>query len=255
MNSFVCVLCCPCPVRSARALDLGGAPGGWTSFLAAQGCSLVVSVDPGELHINITPHIVHIQKKAEHAISDLTRLAPFHCLTCDMNAYSLHSIRLCLTVLPLLTPHAPLVLTIKELQAGHSKKLQANAIELLSVGWVGLHARFLMSNGRERTVVGWRRERCEGEEAEVAEVLRRIEVLEAENEAMVREKHEKRKSGGLSIGGKLGKKALRKAMRGAVVGMERDGADAVRESHEEETTRMTTFADTCERVLVADLRE
>ena len=211
---------------SARAIDLGGAPGGWTSFLAAQGCSLVVSVDPGELHITITPSIVHLQKKAEHAIADLTRLAPFHCLTCDMNAYSLDSIRLCLTLLPLLAPHAPLVLTIKELQSGHSKKLQANAIELLSVGWTGLHARFLMSNGRERTVVGWRRERSEGEEAEVAEVLRRIELLVAENHAMVREKQERRKGKGLSVGGKLGKRALRRALRGTVASGTDRGGDA-----------------------------
>ena len=225
IRSFGLSLCTISPVHSARAIDLGGAPGGWTSFLAAQGCSLVASVDPGELHIHIAPNIVHIQKKAEHSLADLSHLGPFHCLTCDMNAYSLHSIRLCLSLLPLLAPHAPLVLTVKELQSGHSKKLQANAIDLLSVGWHTLHARFLMSNGRERTVMGWRRERRDGEEAAVAEVLGRIEVLVAENEAAVREKHEKRKGRGLSVGGKLGKKALRKAMRGAVAESNRDGED------------------------------
>ena len=220
----------------ARAIDLGGAPGGWTSFLAAQGCSLVASVDPGELHISITPNIVHLQKKAELAVAELSSMAPFHCLVCDMNTYSLQSIRLCLTLLPLLTPRAPLVLTVKELQSGHGKKLQAGAMELLAVGWEGLHARFLMSNGRERTVVGWRRERRAGEEAEVAEVLARIERLVAENDARVKEKFDKRKDRGLNVGGKLGKKALRKAIRGGGDGTTRNADRATEHSSTEQGT-------------------
>ena len=237
-----CVVCCL--AYSIRAIDLGGAPGGWTSFLAAQGCSLVASVDPGELYISITPSIVHIQKKAELALADLTPLAPFHLLTCDMNAYSLLSIRLCLTLLPLLTAGAPLVLTIKELQAGHSKKLQANAIDLLSVGYDGLHARFLMSNGRERTVVGRRRAVVEGEAERVGEVLARIEKLVVENDAEVKEKHEKRKERGLSAGGKLGKRALRDAMRGAGP---RTGQDA--------NTDVGAHLDLSDSVFAADVGE
>lgn len=82
-----------------------------------------------------------------------------------------------------------------------------------------------MSNGRERTVVGRRREVVEGEAERVGEVLARIERLVVENDAEVKAKHEKRKERGLSVGGRLGKKALRKAMRGAVPGTSRD-ADA-----------------------------
>jgi hypothetical protein len=49
-------------------LDVGSAPGGWTFFLAEQGCD-VVSVDPGKLHPDATQldAVTHLQMKVEDA--------------------------------------------------------------------------------------------------------------------------------------------------------------------------------------------
>ncbi|CAM9369314.1 unnamed protein product [Choristocarpus tenellus] len=54
------------------AVDIGSAPGGWTSFLAAR-CRQVLSVDPAEMDPTVValPNVVHIKKKIELSHEDL----------------------------------------------------------------------------------------------------------------------------------------------------------------------------------------
>ncbi|CAN0568477.1 unnamed protein product, partial [Ectocarpus sp. 12 AP-2014] len=49
-------------------IDIGAAPGGWTSFLASK-CRRVLSVDPAELDpaVLALPNVVHVQKPIEAA--------------------------------------------------------------------------------------------------------------------------------------------------------------------------------------------
>ena len=168
---------------TTRAVDLGSAPGGWTSYLAAAGCERVVSIDPGELLIPPSPAVVHVQKRVQDSGGELAEHGPYSLCVCDMNCYSLQAIHAVLSLLPHLLPHAPLVLTIKELQAGQSKRLQAGAMDLLDCAFEGMRTHFLLANGKERTLVGWRRTWREGEGEEVRRVMERLEEemrLEAE---------------------------------------------------------------------------
>ncbi|CAM9236213.1 unnamed protein product [Ectocarpus sp. 6 AP-2014] len=65
------------------AIDIGAAPGGWTSFLASK-CRRVLSVDPAELDpaVLALPNVVHVQKLIEAAKGTLLDLlaedAPAH---------------------------------------------------------------------------------------------------------------------------------------------------------------------------------
>ncbi|CAM9301998.1 unnamed protein product, partial [Ectocarpus sp. 13 AM-2016] len=57
------------------AIDIGAAPGGWTSFLASK-CRRVLSVDPAELDAAVLalPNVVHVQKPIEAAKGTLLHL-------------------------------------------------------------------------------------------------------------------------------------------------------------------------------------
>ena len=199
--------------QQQRAVDIGSAPGGWTSFLANAGCDRVLSVDPGELLTAAHPRVVHVRKRIEECDAELRQHGPFHLVTCDMNCYSFVAVRCLLSLLPHLLPGAGLVLTVKELQAGSARRLQADAMELLAVGFHSLRTHFLLSNGRERTVVGVRRDRQrEEEQREVAALLQRIELMERQQEEAVKVKVERRRSG-LTAGGKLGRRHDRNVRR------------------------------------------
>ena len=191
-------------------MDIGSSPGGWTSYLASAGCELVLSIDPGDLLIPLVPPIVHIQKKVEDSTAELSLHAPYNLCVCDMNGYSLASVHCILSLLPHLTAGAPVILTVKEMQAGHSKRLQAGAMDLLRCGFEGLRCHFLLANGRERTLVGWRKERTEGEAAEVQAVLQRVEQeMKVELESIKAKSLRVTEAGQHFKMGKYGKKFLR----------------------------------------------
>ena len=64
------------PSRSIRGqIDMGSAPGGWTSFLSAR-CKRVLSVDPAELDPEVLalPNVVHVQQTIQAARSRLLYL-------------------------------------------------------------------------------------------------------------------------------------------------------------------------------------
>ncbi|CAB1104197.1 unnamed protein product [Ectocarpus sp. CCAP 1310/34] len=71
---------CPC---ARTQIDIGAAPGGWTSFLASK-CRRVLSVDPAELDpaVLALPNVVHVQQLIEAAEGTLHELlaedAPTH---------------------------------------------------------------------------------------------------------------------------------------------------------------------------------
>ena len=197
-----------------RAIDLGASPGGWTSFLVSAGCSLVVAVDPGELLITPSPCVIHVQRKAQDSLAELLAHGPYQLLCCDMNAYSLLSVHSVLSLCSLLSPRAALVLTVKELQSGQSKRLQAGAMELLACAFDGLRSHFLLANGRERTVVGWRRERWEGDEAEVKAVMDGLEEELRREADFIKAKALRLQERGQHA--KLGKKFARNEQRNAL---------------------------------------
>eukprot|EP01137_Pigoraptor_chileana_P030752 Opistho-2@17673 len=76
------------PAPTWRFLDVGAAPGSWTSVLKTlvpEG--IVVAVDPAELNDDClsASNVVHLRKKVEDCEAELRRYAPFDAVTCDAN--------------------------------------------------------------------------------------------------------------------------------------------------------------------------
>jgi hypothetical protein len=97
-----------------------------------------------------------------------------------------------------------------------------------------LKCHFLLANGKERTLVGWRREKREGEEAEVSEALRRLE-----EEIRLEADFVQRKSEWIAATGsrqKLGKEWRRSQLKAAMESAAADGASQATTSEDAEDT-------------------
>mmetsp|Transcript_7423 Transcript_7423/g.24700 ORF Transcript_7423/g.24700 Transcript_7423/m.24700 type:complete len:618 (+) Transcript_7423:26-1879(+) len=104
---------------SARALDVGASPGGWTSYLAEAGIGSVVAIDPGALEPRVLalPAVEHLRTRFEEALPRLLERSrtsgPYDLYCCDMNAPPAVATDLLLQALPLLRAGAVVVLTFK----------------------------------------------------------------------------------------------------------------------------------------------
>ncbi|EQD44711.1 THUMP domain-containing protein [mine drainage metagenome] len=68
---------------SARVLDIGAAPGGWSQFLSER-VALCVSVDPAKMEIS-KGNIKHIEKTFQEGIEEIRSYAPYDMIVCDAN--------------------------------------------------------------------------------------------------------------------------------------------------------------------------
>jgi len=146
---------------STVAIDVGAAPGGWTSFLADAGCSHVIAVDPGKLELGSAPNpaIEHLQMKLQDALPLLLPRAssPADLYCCDMNAAPPLVVDLFLQAVPLLRAGARVVLTFKNVypkkhawQQAHDLAISRLAEHLTDLSSVQLFA----NTSRESTVLG-----------------------------------------------------------------------------------------------------
>ena len=161
-----------------RALDVGASPGGWTRHLALSlRAARVVALDPAELDADVSalPNVSHLRLLShapgalEAARAALLRAGvggpgaeaaaearPATLLTCDANDTPAKAARCILPLLPLLSPGALVVLTLKLRYPGRDKDFATRAAmdELGPRGLELVDSRWLMANTMcERTLV------------------------------------------------------------------------------------------------------
>ncbi|MCU6708191.1 SAM-dependent methyltransferase [Paenibacillus sp. J5C_2022] len=133
-----------------HALDIGAAPGGWTSLLLERGLQ-VTAVDPAELHHSLRNHpdLVHLKRNA----ADVS-LAPrtFDLLVCDMSWSPILMTKLILDLKDALAPYATAVITVKLM---HRKPMGTirEVKERLGTAFEVLRAKQLFHNRDEITLV------------------------------------------------------------------------------------------------------
>ncbi|WP_020616304.1 SAM-dependent methyltransferase [Paenibacillus daejeonensis] len=102
-----------------NAVDIGAAPGGWTSLLLERGLA-VTAIDPAELHPSLHgyPRLTYLKKNASEA-----KLIPgsYDLLVCDMSWSPMQMCRLVLDLQAALAPGATAIITVKLM---HRKPLQ-----------------------------------------------------------------------------------------------------------------------------------
>lgn len=108
-----------------EALDIGAAPGGWTSFLLERGLK-VTAVDPAKLHPDVmaSPRLTHVRKNA-NAVK--FRDHQFDLLVCDMSWSPKLTAKMVTELLYALVPGGTAVVTVKLL----SKKPMALIQEVI----------------------------------------------------------------------------------------------------------------------------
>jgi 23S rRNA (cytidine2498-2'-O)-methyltransferase len=135
--------------RHERALDIGAAPGGWTSLLLERGLD-VTAVDPADLHPSLVghPRVTWLKRNA----GDVS-FAPgtFDLLVCDMSWDPATMAKLVLRLAPSLKAGAEAIVTVKLL---HRKPMRTirNITEQLEQVFDVLRAKQLFHNRDEITL-------------------------------------------------------------------------------------------------------
>jgi 23S rRNA (cytidine2498-2'-O)-methyltransferase len=134
-----------------RALDLGAAPGGWSTVLADAGCT-VVAVDKGELDQQVAarPEVQHLRVSAQEAREQ--DLGEFDIIVNDMNLDPPQSAGIMCDFAPLLRPGGVAVMTIKYVTSAR-RRHDAEARERLSQCYQDIEIRHLPHNRLEATAV------------------------------------------------------------------------------------------------------
>ena len=162
--------------RAIRALDVGASPGGWTRHLALSlRASRVVALDPADLDEDVAslPNVTHLRTlslspgvlaAATAALGEGEEgeeggeKGAATLLTCDANEPPAVAARCILPLLPLLSPGALVVLTLKLRYPGRDKdfatKAAVEALEKAGADLELVSSRWLMANTMyERTLV------------------------------------------------------------------------------------------------------
>lgn len=132
-----------------QALDIGAAPGGWTSLLLERGLR-VTAVDPGELHPSLNGHYALTYHKRN--ASDVKLPAEtYDLLVCDMSWSPMQMSRLVLDLQQSMAREATAIITIKLM---HRKPLQTirDVSERLSSAFTIERAKQLFHNRDEITL-------------------------------------------------------------------------------------------------------
>jgi len=133
----------------SNALDIGAAPGGWTSLLLERGLQ-VTAIDPASLDERIVKHpsLIHLKKNASEV-----KLAKssFDLLVCDMSWSPLQMSKLVNDLQYALKPYATGIITVKLM---HKKGMQSikDVKEKLSTSFHILQAKQLFHNREEITL-------------------------------------------------------------------------------------------------------
>jgi 23S rRNA (cytidine2498-2'-O)-methyltransferase len=140
-------------LSGGKALDLGGAPGGWSRILSGSGFT-VVTVDPAELDERLKDviNITHVKATAQQYLSKISNSdIAFDFLANDMKMESSLSARLVSQFLPYLKPDAYVILTLKLLPGKYLKQIY-NAQRILESRFEIIGIRQLFHNRNEVTV-------------------------------------------------------------------------------------------------------
>ena len=142
-----------------QALDLGAAPGGFTSFLLERGL-YVTAVDTGLLDSSLLAHprLSYIQANARNI---KPREASFDLITCDISRDALRTADMILNLAPCLRPTGKLLLTVK-FMGREPLPLIRQCLKRLSQEFVFVRGRHLWHN-REEVTLYLAREGREGE--------------------------------------------------------------------------------------------
>ncbi|MCR2802880.1 SAM-dependent methyltransferase [Paenibacillus soyae] len=131
------------------ALDIGAAPGGWTSLLLERGLR-VTAIDPADMHPSLLSHplLTHLKKNASEA---KLQAGSFDLLVCDMSWSPMLMSRLVLDLKDSLKEDAEAIVTVKLM---HRKPLQTirEVKERLSTGFTVIKAKQLFHNREEITL-------------------------------------------------------------------------------------------------------
>jgi 23S rRNA (cytidine2498-2'-O)-methyltransferase len=134
----------------SQALDIGAAPGGWTSFLLDRGLH-VTAIDPARLHesLMVHPRLTYYSKKIaemkfENHIFDL--------IVCDMSFSPKHTVNDLITVIHTLKKGGRLLMTVKLM---HKKPFQTirNVVQSLEAQLQMIKAKQLFHNREEFTIL------------------------------------------------------------------------------------------------------
>lgn len=153
------------------AMDIGAAPGSWTLSLVQRGAR-TFSIDPGPLSIE-HPLITHLPYLGESPIcistvtETIQKLAPkrgtqfgaLDIVVCDINARIQEAVQIILKSVVhsnLLRPGAILVLTIKSFNYKTLESSSEDALSKLAPYFKGLKLFWLLTNKKERTIIGIR---------------------------------------------------------------------------------------------------
>lgn len=132
-----------------NALDVGAAPGGWTSLLLERGLR-VTAIDPAELHPSLMtyPTLTYLKRNASEVKFNP---ATFDLLVCDMSWSPMLMCKLVLDLEPALKAGATAIITVKLM---HRKPLQTirDVISRLSTEFVLQKAKQLFHNREEITL-------------------------------------------------------------------------------------------------------
>ncbi|EFM12095.1 ribosomal RNA methyltransferase RrmJ/FtsJ [Paenibacillus curdlanolyticus YK9] len=131
------------------ALDIGAAPGGWTSLLLERGVS-VTAIDPAALHPSIVRHpkLTYLKRNASEV-----KFKPnsFDLLVCDMSWSPMQMVKLVMDLTDTLCHGATAIVTIKLM---HKKPLQTirDVMAKLSSDFIVHRAKQLFHNREEITL-------------------------------------------------------------------------------------------------------
>lgn len=133
-----------------RALDIGAAPGGWTSFLLERGLD-VTAVDPAKLHPTVlaSPRLTYIQKNAGNVQFKENQ---FDLLVCDMSWSPKLTAKLVSELLYCLTPGGTAVITVKLLTKKPMALIQEVMTTFQEASLQIQHAKQLFHNRDEITL-------------------------------------------------------------------------------------------------------
>jgi 23S rRNA (cytidine2498-2'-O)-methyltransferase len=132
------------------ALDIGAAPGGWSSLLLERGVQ-VTAVDPAEMHPDLLrhPNLIHLRRKAsevhfpEHA---------FDLLVCDMSWSPKMMVKSLVPLLGALRPGGDAVITLKLMHAKPFRTLK-ETVRAMDPPMRLLRAKQLFHNRDELTML------------------------------------------------------------------------------------------------------
>lgn len=147
------------PTDVGNVVDVGAAPGGWTTYLSTQ-AKRVIAVDPAEMSPKATArdNVVHLQCKVEESLGDIVELLngeDIDCLVSDVNVPPSRALTIMQPLFQLLKPGGTLILTLKFSGTGNIKTRAVGQIqERLGTEFTELSLLWLFSNTiAERTLI------------------------------------------------------------------------------------------------------